>query len=244
MALSFKKRLTGFAAAILLVAGCSSEQMTDLMLASGHGDYPAAVKMIDAGMDVNQATTSGKTPLMYAASEGHDKLVGLLLERGADSDAVDEEGSTALLLAATSGFDEAVKHLLAYNADPSRQSKNGGTPLTNAVFFGRSKTVDLLLGKIINLPKDEGGEMLLLAAGLGHIEIAKSLVAYGIDINSRGKLDRTALITAVAFSNEEMVGALLQLGADPSLQDAEGNTAQTIAEDKGNKPIVSLLAEG
>lgn len=232
---------TGFLLLAFIASGCSSEQLTDLMLASGHGDYPAAVKMLDGGADVNQATPSGKTPLMYAASEGHGNLVELLLERGADANATDKEGTAALLLAATSGYDESVKHLLAYGADPAKPNNTGGTPLTNAIFFGRNNVVDMLLEKLPPLDAQHGGELLLMAAGLGHEQIIRIMVKDGVAVNSRGKLNRTPLMAAVEFSRLGAVKTLLELGADRSLTDDDGKDALSIAEKRGNTEIVALL---
>ena len=60
-------------------------------------DAIAAIKLfLDAGADVNQATTSGDTPLHAAAARDGGQIVRYLVSRGANLDARDKSGRTAL----------------------------------------------------------------------------------------------------------------------------------------------------
>ena len=46
---------------------------------------------------------------------------------------------------------------------------------------------------------------------------------------------------ASLFGNEDIIKLLLQAGADPSIQDARGNTAQSLAAAQGLSRIVTLV---
>ncbi|HEX23139.1 MAG TPA: ankyrin repeat domain-containing protein, partial [Chromatiales bacterium] len=56
-----------------------------------------------------------------------------------------------------------------------------------------------------------------------------------------GLKQRTALMAAAAFNQPEVVRLLLKRDADPKARDEDGETALSVAEDKGNKEIISLL---
>ena len=131
-------------------------------------------------------------------------------------------------------------------------------PLWNAVYFGHTETVRILLdnlsqntsskntlpkNKATQLDKRDGEELLMLAAGLGHVEVVRLMVKSGIDVNGRGLKQRTPLMAAAAFGRPEVAKALLEVGADPLARDEDGNTALAVAQDKGSDEVVALLAE-
>src|SRR6266850_7258808 len=60
------------------------------------GDRRAALAMIAAGADVNQAQPDGTTPLHWAAYRVDRELVQALLKRGAKPNAVNHYGSSPL----------------------------------------------------------------------------------------------------------------------------------------------------
>ena len=226
---------------LTLLAGCSRETYTPLMNAAKDGNIKAINRYLDTGSDVNERTTEGKRALAIAASEGHTDAVRLLIDRGADVDAVDSYNTTALIVAATSGHDEVVDLLLANNANPLASDDSGGSPLVNSAYFGHAKTVRLLLGKIPKLGKQDGEELLLLTSGLGHAGVVTALLDYGVDVNGRGKKSRTALMAAAFFDQAEIIRLLLKRGANPAVQDEDGESASSVAEEKGNDEIIGLL---
>jgi uncharacterized protein len=59
--------------------------------------YIEAIQLcVDAGVDVNAATTDGETALHYAAGAGHDRIVQFLVDRGANLNAKTKKGRTPL----------------------------------------------------------------------------------------------------------------------------------------------------
>lgn len=68
------------------------------------------------------------------------------------------------------------------------------------------------------------------------------LLENGADINAQDSDLNTALHKAVKYSRSpEMVGILLEHGADPSIKNDEGLTASAIAVEEGDKEIKDLF---
>lgn len=251
------KTLLARRAALLLVAvllcACSREYTSELMSAAKDGNLAAVQAIVQRGSDINEASNKGKRPLMFAASEGKVEVARWLIEQGADVNAADNYGTTALIVAATAGHHDVVKLLLDSGANAQVRDETGGAPLVNAVYFGHTETVQLLLEnlaqpktaqtKSLALDVRDGEELLMLAAGLGHVDIVRLMIESGINANGRGLKQRTPLMAAAAFDRPEVVKALLAKGADPAARDEDGNTALAVARDKGNDKVVALLAE-
>ncbi len=245
------KRITLFvmALSILLLGACSREYTTEMMNAAKDGNLQAVQAAAQRGGEVNQRNNKGKSALMYAASEDHFEVAQWLVEQGADVNVVDEFGTTALIVAATSGHDQLVKLLLDHGANPRVRDDSGGAPLVNSVYFGHEKTVKLLLDNLMQakppgLDKRDGEELLMLASGLGHAGVVALMVKAGVDVNGRGLKHRTPLMAAAAFDRAEVAKVLLAQGADPAAQDDDGETAMSVARDKGSDKVAALLADG
>ena len=71
------------------------------------GDVLAATRLLlDAGADINRATTSGDTAMHAAAATGVTSLIQLLADRGARLDAENKAGQTPLALTLPRGRDQ------------------------------------------------------------------------------------------------------------------------------------------
>lgn len=228
---------------IFFLIACSGERYTELMSAARDGNNDAVKRVLDMGVEINQRTSRGKTALMLAASNGHTDTVKLLLDRGADLTVADDYGTTALIVSATSGKTDTTALLAKSGANPLLKDTSGGSALTNAVFFGHTDTVKILLDSLKDLPKEDGEELLMLAAGFGHMEIASALLAKGVPPNASGAKGHSALMAATAFNKPEMVKLLLQQGADPLIKDEDGMNAIDVAKDKEFQDILALLQD-
>ena len=226
---------------LVLTSACSRERYTELMSAARDGADKPVTRALDAGVDVNEQSSQGKTALMLAASNGHTGTVKLLIDHGAGVKLQDSFGTTALIVAATAGKTETTILLLKNGADPLHKDSSGGSALSNATYFGHTDTVQALLDNVGKLSRDDGEELMMLAAGLGHLDIAKALLAKGVSANAVGAKGHTALMAAIQFEKPEMVKLLLEHGADPGRKDDEGDSAQMLAEKKGNKVLLQLL---
>ena len=134
----------------------------------------------DASAAINFANANGKPTLAQAL--GEMEVFRLLLEHGADVNAADETGKTALMRAVEMKNMEAVKLLLEKGADINAADAHGQTPLVSAMKAKNVKAASLLLelGASLDVAKD-GGELLALAAQNNDMELARRLVAMGVN---------------------------------------------------------------
>ncbi len=90
---------------------------------------------------------------------------------------------------------------------------------------------------------DKGVTDLAWAARKGQIEVAKALLAYGVDIEAEDSSSRTALCHAVAMNRRDFVTYLASKGANLSVTDAKGWTLFDIATVPKNQKMRELLAQ-
>lgn len=233
---------------LLLLGACSREYTSEVMNAAKDGNLKAVQAAAQRGADVKERSNKGKNALMFAASENRLEVAQWLIEQGLDVNEADNYGTTALIVASTAGSHELVKLLLENGADVHVRDDSGSAPLVNAVYFGHTETVQLLLDSLMQsspsgLSKQDGEELLMLGSGLGHVDVVSLMVKSGISANGRGLKQRTPLMAAAAFDRLEVAKVLLAQGADPVAQDDDGQTALSVAQEKGSDKVAALLAE-
>jgi uncharacterized protein len=101
-----------------------AQRMMDM---ARRGDTEQLAPLIDAGIPIDMADTSGNTLLMLAAYNGHPDTVRALIDRGADVNRLNDRGQSPLAGVVFKGEDEVVRVLLDAGADPDR-----GTPSARA----------------------------------------------------------------------------------------------------------------
>ncbi|KAL2842053.1 hypothetical protein BJY01DRAFT_249287 [Aspergillus pseudoustus] len=87
----------------------------------------------------------------------------------------------------------------------------------------------------------KGETELHVAAAAGHVEVVRSLLESGANINARSMGGRTALMLAADNGNTAVVDLLLSRRADHSIEDDEGSLALDLAAWSGHNAIVQLL---
>ena len=148
---------------------------------------------------------------LQSAYKGHSEKLKDLVELGVPVDLTDEKGRTALMLAAYNGHTSIVEFLLAKGADVNAKDKDGQT----ALFYTSKRSFN---------------------------ETSDFLLKNGIDVNAQSKKrGTTALMIVAVAGNLDMVRTLLLNGADPTLKDRRGYTAETLANRKGNDAVVEQL---
>ena len=70
---------------------------------------------------------------------------------------------------------------------------------------------------------------LLYAAGRGDLPVVRELIAKGVSVNAVNHVGGTALMSACASYRSEMVGFLLQAGAEVNMKTNDGKTALHVA---------------
>ena len=153
--------------------------------------------------------------------------------------------------AATRDDFEMATICLSYGADPNANLVDEHMSILAAV--AEQASVDMARLLLKHGARLRGSGAIVMAAEAGKLEMARVLLEEGADVNEVGiehpsdpryKEDMgTALHRAAAEGHEEMVRFLLAHGAVVDLEDPMGRTPLTLAMDKGNDVIYSLLKE-
>ena len=166
-----------------------------------------------------------QTAVHIAAAFGRLDVVKLLTERGANLDLGDNHGRTPFFLACSNGHLETARFLLEKMSGAERNS--------------------------VNTAMNDCRTPLSKAAGRGHVEVVKMLLEK-IDAISTINVQetaqkRTALHWAAYNGRTEVVDALLQKGADATIEDSKGKTALALcgqgwAKDKSGDRVPIIIA--
>ena len=203
--------------AALLVGAAFADPIHDAAL---DGDFDEVQRQLDAGVGVNEESSTGLTPLHYAASSGHNDIVELLIERGANVNATDSgKGATPLDYAHWRDHEEVIETLNAHNAQ--REHEKGGkgigqsSLIHDAALDGDIDEVQRQLdaGVDPNLKNSKGATPLFYAVYGGHLEIVELLITRGADVNAV-YLNNSVLDQAHSYDDQEMVELLEAHGAE------------------------------
>lgn len=160
-----------------------------------------AVALIEAGADITLSGRSGITPLIAAAYNGNQPVVDILLRHKADVAVVDSTGKSAIVYAAARGFTRIVSQLLDAGIDVNAVYANRLTVLSWAAGHAddvpESEAATLVAslldrGAKPDIADDRGQTTLMIAAEMGHDEVAGILLALGANSALRNKSGQTA----------------------------------------------------
>lgn len=136
------------------------------------------------------------------------------------------------------------------NVKQAGTNSQGRTLLINAATEGKVALMDVLLkaGADPNARDESGMSALRHVAwtGKNQVNAAKRLIAAKADVNLAADDDWTPLIQAMYNDPElavPLAQALLQGGADASVVNNEGNTALTLAADRGMAVLIPALVK-
>jgi ankyrin repeat protein len=205
-----------------------------------------ALRMLDAGANVNARSLDGKTALMYAARSDSTARVALLLERGADVAAADNDGYNSLMLAASNNHVDTMSLLLLSPGVPvgwvNAQAHDGATALLAASEDGATAAVNALIaaGANVCLAMNSGATTLHLAS---NADTACLLWSAG----ARDTLDNdgyNTLVAAVRRNKPDVVEFLLQRGLDVNEMTDDWSPLMRAASHGHVEVIRVLLAAG
>ncbi|KAM3427822.1 hypothetical protein NHJ13734_008843 [Beauveria thailandica] len=182
------------------------------------GDHRAVQELLDCGAPPD---TGAESHALNDAISGRDsESVRLLLLYGASPNALDREGQSPLAVAADKCSLEAVIALLKYGANPNSAARGTHSALSIAVSAGNSQVAHVLLmyGATPNQITSSGNTLLIESIGKKSPKsLTAMLLKYGAAPNEKSREGKTALFEAITNGRDDIVGELIQHGADPNL---------------------------
>src|SRR5262249_33854556 len=231
------------------------------------GKRAAALEMIRAGADVNEAQPDGTRPIHWAVYRLDYDVVDALIAKKAKLDVTNEFGSTPLAEATKQGDARMVKTLLAGGSGTESAKADGQPALMIAMKNGDLPIFNLLIdaGAKVNAVEkvqDQTPLMWAAAAARNAPEMVKVLIAKGANVNARAKFNDwpgqitsepraqyhtygglTPLLYSARGGCYACVEALVSAGADVNLPNNEGMTPLMIALDNSQNGIAKLFLD-
>lgn len=236
----------------MAITGSSGINNTDrLRSAARQGDVEAVKEFIETGVDVNNIDSSGVTALVEAVQASQIKAAEILLQNGAKADlpnvslpaialsisqgdiettglllkngaSVNQmvDGMPLLSIAAATGSKELVELLLQAGADPRAKDAEGVTAAMVADVIGDQALVTRLGGT----QKPALHKNLFSWIERGDDSRVVAEISNGVEVNSTNADGYSLLLFAVAFSNIDVVDALIKAGADVNFRGPNGIT--------------------
>lgn len=188
----------------------------------------------------------GLNALAWATMKGHKELMKLLvLRKGFDIDAPDDLcGLPALHHAMTSRIPFSVRQLLVeLGANVYTRTRDGREPIHQAAGIGCQETIQLFLGKGVDINSLDGrGHTVLYRAAVMYSPLMVDfLLRNGADVDMRNRDGRTAIHGAAEGGSLASINILLRNGADTSIRSDAGKTARDYAKRMNFCRVVKLL---
>ncbi|HSL75702.1 MAG TPA: ankyrin repeat domain-containing protein [Candidatus Limnocylindrales bacterium] len=189
--------------------------------------------------------------LLAAASAGDLGGIASAIADGANPDARDPDGTPATMLATRGRHADALRALADAEADMDTQDGTLDNPM---LYAGREGLLDILrianeAGADPSVTNRYGGVALIPASERGHVEIVRYLLdETDVDVDHVNRLGWTALLEAILLSDggprhQEIVGLLIEHGADVDLADGDGIRPLAHARSRGQTEIATLLEQ-
>lgn len=214
----------------LLIANGANVNLIDVegqtaLLIAVKRQSPEIVKtLLDAGAasTINTKDKHGRTALLYAVDYFREDIALALITAGANVNDVNENNQTPLIVAVLRGFPNVVKLLLERRASLEITDNTGSTALMYAKYGEPGPGTEIFnslvaAGASLSVANNRGETPLMVAAGKEYnVATVRQLLATEAKatINARNLRGETALIHAAAYSDAQVVSALLAAGAN------------------------------
>jgi hypothetical protein len=223
------------------------------------GIPPSALLVALSPRPAGQVSLRGVPMDYYRISPENPAVIKALLDKGADVNVVDKYGDSLLTLAIRHGKVDTALLLLDHGANIYHKNRQGNTAFPYAVNSGSMTLVKAFLKKGIDpneKDSDTGGfsfpveklewgysRRTALIRAVNDIDVIKTLLDGGADINATDSEGHTALMWTVFEHNDKAFSLLLQRGADVTLTTRNGDTALSVARKLGHPNMIRLLRQ-
>lgn len=203
----------------------------ELLFEFGLGQGDGGPWQARMGSQIETPTQMVHHQLRWAIHHGMLDRVQLMADRGVDLHAPFDQypnwaaganGRTPIEFAALCGHDHIVDELTRRGVDMVWTSPVD--QYVGAILAGRTPVGD---ASVQRTALEQRPSLVVQAAATGRLEAVRMAVQCGFDVNALGRADapveqpwQTALHTAVERNSQSMIDLLLELGADPSIEDA------------------------
>jgi ankyrin repeat protein len=196
------------------------------------------------------AQTKGQTALFTAATFGYDELVWRLLKAGANKNIKDDWGKTAADRANHAGHYQIVEILGGKPQNLSMDEKRTEAyKILNEAIDGKLNLPEVErqlapYGHLIDDPFRDGQTLLHLAVLQNKLYLINAALKLKANPNVQNELGNTPLMFAAAKGDSVVfIKTLLDGGADPSLKNLEGKTADDFANGKAKLAITEYMGK-
>lgn len=185
-----------------------------LLWATGGCDADLIKALLKNIADVHKLNCDGENLLFAAGKLGQANLLEVLLEeKRVNPNQMDSNGETLLSVVARTGLRQTIIVLLAWGANPNLANSNGETPL-------------------------------FIVAREGQLEVVQILLQAKANLNQLSEDQKTKLLmTAVHRNNLGFVQFFIERGANPNLQDSNGQTPLFVAAKNRRLDMTQVLLE-
>ena len=169
---------------------------------------------------VNGADKYGRTSLHFAAETGNLSVVKFLYHRHADVNVRDGAGQSPLHLSIMNDHLHVAKYLL-HNCQAAKSNlDHSGRPAGD--YAEHPSVTEWMLRDTVNSDGQDAGSgetALTYAVSQNDAESTRYLLSRKVNLDTKNKQGRTALMVACLRGNTEIIGMLLDGGVDPNASD-------------------------
>jgi ankyrin repeat protein len=222
---------------------------TPLHFAALRGNAEAVDALLARGADPTVANAAGATPLHYGTASA--QIVAALLAKGAKADIASKDGLTPLMTAVMRGGSyEVVRLLVEHGADVNATRPDDKNPVITLAFYGGDRrTIHYLLDKGAK-PKPPGSKdgigTVEMASSSDNIDMLRTVLAHGGDVNERSEFAGHALNAALYSDDRNVAAYLIEHGANLETKSFWGHGTPPMVfsayNEYGDSTIARLLA--
>jgi len=226
---------------------------TALWVAAAHNSFSGVRKLLNAGADPNIQDKQGSTLLHKANWEIAPSLTPLLINNNADPNIRDRDGKLPLHHAAAAGKFSITNHLLSHMREGAVEERDNeeATALIRASQNGSLALVNRLVtiwNAKVSVTDIRGNSPFYCACANGRLDVAIYLAnRHRVNVNAPNKIGYTPLHAAARYGFADVVGRLLDLGADREARSGmagwkeEQVTPAEVARKAGNEEITRII---